>query len=191
MKRGDVLGVIVAGIGVAAALLPLLQPALALASGYLFATALAIAIIDARHFIIPDRLLLPAIPAGFAARLLAGSDVIAVLEDCTLGALLGGGSFYLIRWLYRVLRKREGLGLGDVKLAAVSGIWLGAEDLPLWVLIAAASALLTVAIRHLLPRKERRFTATTAIPFGTFLAPSLWIVWMLSALALPFWLPIR
>jgi leader peptidase (prepilin peptidase)/N-methyltransferase len=79
----------------------------------------------------------------------------------------------LFRSFYAWLRQSEGLGLGDVKLAAGIGAWLPIDAIPLCFGLATSSALLTVTIAHLRGRSVMR---TTRIPFGAFLCPALWIV---------------
>ena len=136
-----------------------LDPVAAAACGVLLALATAIAIIDARAFIIPDKLLIPMGVAGLAARLAAVPEPATLLE-CLLGASLAGGAFYLLRYVYGAVRKREGLGLGDVKLAAVAGLWLPLALLPLWVLAAALAALLATLIIGLASRGKSLSAAT-------------------------------
>src|SRR5439155_939260 len=82
-----------------------------------------LAVVDARRFIIPDILSLPAIPAGLLAsgRLLEPSTSDLVRIDHAIGMLAGGLGLWLVRALYFRIRQREGLGLGDVKLAAAGG----------------------------------------------------------------------
>ena len=82
---------------------------------------LAIALIDRRQFIIPDEL-------NAAAFLLALADARigrgALLEDTASAVIRGAvlaATFLALRILYRRLRGRDGLGLGDVKLAGVAG----------------------------------------------------------------------
>ena len=179
MKGSEVLVALVAGLATVAITLLVLPFWAALGSGYLIVAAIAIAVIDARHFIIPNRIVYPAMPVGVAVRLLLDPDHLNALADCIIGGVVGGGSFYLMRLAYRSFRGREGLGLGDVKLAAAAGIWLGPAALPYWVLTACCAALLSIAAARMLHGAEK-ITATTAIPFGTFLAPALWLVWTLQ-----------
>jgi leader peptidase (prepilin peptidase)/N-methyltransferase len=72
--------------------------------------------------------------------------------------------------------------LGDVKLAGVAGAWLDWTMLPVAIEIAAFSALTAVLIEQLITRRKPK--ATTRLPFGLFLAPSIWIGWLLQT-ALP------
>jgi leader peptidase (prepilin peptidase)/N-methyltransferase len=144
---------------------------------------LAIAVIDARHFIIPDELN----AAGFALALLhAGvQNPDAVLDAIAAAALRGAVLALLflgVRVGYRRLREREGIGLGDVKLAGVAGAWLDWLTLPIAVETAAIGALAVYALRqHVLGRS---FRATNRLPFGLFLAPAIWLGWLMETMAL-------
>lgn len=169
------------GSGVAASSFLLLPPAPALVSCLLGWTMLAIAVVDARQFIVPDVLSLPSIPAGLLASghlLDAGRDGLVDI-DHVIGALTGGLCLWLVRAAYFALRRREGLGLGDVKLAAAAGAWAGWQSLSLVLLLAAASALTFVVALTIM--RGGGLTATDKIPFGTFLAPSIWVAWLLDA----------
>ena len=90
---------------------------------WVFVAALvAITFIDLDHQIIPNVISLPGIPIGFAA-----SFLIPWLSwsDSLLGALVGGGSLWLVARGYQLLTKVEGMGMGDVKLLAMIGAFLG------------------------------------------------------------------
>ena len=154
----------------------------ALVSCLLGWTMLAIAVVDARRFIIPDVLSLPAIPAGLLAsgRLLEPSVAEIVRIDHVIGMLAGGLGLWLVRAAYFRVRQREGLGLGDVKLAAVAGAWVGWQSLSEVILLAAALALSLVIALGLVRGKE--LSAAARVPFGCFLAPAIWLVWALGAL---------
>jgi leader peptidase (prepilin peptidase)/N-methyltransferase len=97
-------------------------------------------------------------------------------------ARLRVGAFYGIRTLYRYLRGFEGLGMGDVKLAAAAGAWVGLWALPMVLLMATAAAISTVALRHFIGDKGT-ITRTTPIPFGSFLAPPIWVIWFYGQVA--------
>lgn len=141
-----------------------------------------IALVDYRCFTIPDWLSLPGIPVA----LLAGADAQGDSENLALldhlAAALGCGvAFYLLREVYWRLRGREGLGLGDVKLMMLGGALVGTEFAPYIVVAACAGAFVYLAAR-LLAGSGERIRLDTAIPFGTFLAPSIWAVWLCSTL---------
>lgn len=141
---------------------------------------LAIALYDARHFIILDILCLPAIPAGLGVVWILTPAAFTnqrVMEHLA-AAILAAGGFYLIRFLYFQVRKREGLGLGDVKLAAVAGAWTGLQGISTVILLACFGAFCFVLYQRVAVNKQ--MTATTVLPFGAFLAPAIWLVWVLG-----------
>src|SRR5687768_13450388 len=93
----------------------------ALAAGYMAFSVLAIALTDLRKFVIPDALSLPAIPLGLLAAYFADSGGWPAVQMHSLAAFAAAAALYLIRAAYRNLRGIEGLGMGDVKLAASAG----------------------------------------------------------------------
>jgi leader peptidase (prepilin peptidase)/N-methyltransferase len=151
--------------------------ALAAVSCLLGWAMLAIAVSDFQRFIVPDILSLPAIPAGLIASgwLAAGEPGPSIVLEHLGAAVIGAASLYGVRELYRRARGREGLGLGDVKLAAVAGSWTGFQGLSPTLLLACVLAIAYVAARQSL--RPHEVSGATAIPFGTFLAPSIWVIW--------------
>jgi leader peptidase (prepilin peptidase)/N-methyltransferase len=152
-------------------------------AGYLGAALallmLAVAIVDARWLIIPDQLSAAGFALGLINAAVTGQEPwqaagIALARGAVLALL-----FYGLRALYRRLRGRQGIGLGDVKLAAVAGVWLDWLTLPIAVEIAALTALGAIGIRHY--AAGRRLDAALKFPFGLFLAPSIWACWLLEA----------
>jgi len=139
-------------------------------------TLLALAWIDARHLHLPDALTLPLIPAGL---LVIGLIEPAKLLPHALAALTGGLGFWALAGLYRKLRGREGLGLGDAKLLAAGGAWAGPFGLPGVILAAAVAGLAFALIRRL---AGRPLDATTELPFGPHLALGIWLVWLYGPL---------
>jgi leader peptidase (prepilin peptidase) / N-methyltransferase len=138
-------------------------------SAYLFFTMALITVVDARHFIIPDLLSLPAIPIGVAASAMVvpDGDWLAGVTSGLAGALIGGGAFYLLRATYFRVRHIEGLGLGDVKLAAVAGAWLGPAALAPACLAATLTAIAALLLNAAISGRAR---CTPAAPFPS--APS-------------------
>jgi leader peptidase (prepilin peptidase) / N-methyltransferase len=140
----------------------------------------AIAAIDARRFIIPDELSAATLALGLVHAALQADDAIAAALG--LAALRGaalGLAFWSLRLLYRRLRGQEGLGLGDVKLACVAGVWLDWVAIPVAIELAALSAIAVCVVRYF--RDGRSFRATTKLPFGLFFAPAIWLAWLLGA----------
>jgi leader peptidase (prepilin peptidase)/N-methyltransferase len=92
--------------------------------------------------------------------------------------------FFALQIGYRWLRRREGLGLGDVKHAAAGGTWLDWATIPAVIEIAAATALTVYLARYLLGQRVE-LTLSSRLPFGLFLAPAIWLGWLLQSLAVP------
>lgn len=160
-----------------------------LAAAALVPVVAAIAVSDARAYLIPDTLNAAALALG----LMHAAAVADVPFEGILAALARGGVlallFLALRLGYRALRGRDGLGLGDVKLAAVAGVWLEVPAIPLAIEIAALSALLAYAIRHGLRRRRGRAPSLrhARLPFGLFFAPAIWIGWLLGHWLLSGW----
>jgi leader peptidase (prepilin peptidase)/N-methyltransferase len=168
--------ILVGGAAVAASLvaspsiLGLLGAALAL-------LMLAIAATDAHHYIIPDELTIAAVVLGLVSVAVEGPSGVRVEA---LGFALARGlflvaTFFLLREAYFRLRGRQGLGLGDVKLSAVAGVWLDVAFIPVAIEIAALGAIAAYLARQFLLR--RPVSASARLPFGLFLAPSIWVAW--------------
>jgi leader peptidase (prepilin peptidase)/N-methyltransferase len=139
---------------------------------------LAIAISDARRFIIPDPLVLAALGLGLLQALLVPfEDNFAALAGSILRGLLLALAFWGLRKLYKRLRGREGIGFGDVKLAAVAGVWLDWIAITCAVEIAALAALAAIAI---LAMRGVKMTGKTRVPFGCFFAPAIWLAWLVD-----------
>ena len=134
-------------------------------AGYLvFAAALVtITFIDLDHQIIPDVISLPGIAVGLAV---AFVSPLVTPTDALLGVLAGGGSLLAIAWTYQLIRKHEGMGLGDVKLLAMIGAFLGWQSIFVTVMVASlVGSIIGVALML-----YQRADSKLAIPFGPFLA---------------------
>jgi len=141
---------------------------------------LAIAAVDARRFIIPNELVAAALVLGLVqAAMQESGAAMPALALAALRAAVLVLLFLALRWLYAWWRGREGLGLGDVKLAAAAGAWLDWPSIPLAIEIAAVAALAVYATAHVAGR--RRIRAATRLPFGLFLAPAIWLAWLVQS----------
>ncbi|MFZ1429036.1 MAG: A24 family peptidase, partial [Geminicoccaceae bacterium] len=152
-------------------LLPLPEAWLAAALGWWL---LALALIDLRAWLLPDTLTLPLLAAGLAAAAM-GLPPGTSLANAVGGAAAGYAALAGLGYVYRRLRGREGLGLGDAKLLGAAGAWLGLDSLP-WVVLAAALLGLVLALTQRQPMR-----AETAVPFGPALALAFWGVFLLLA----------
>ncbi|PIE15621.1 MAG: prepilin peptidase [Rhodobacterales bacterium] len=143
-----------------------------LLSALLLWCLLGLFLCDIRCFRLPDILTGALLIIGLA---LAAEDPGRDVLQALLGALSAAAVFYLIRLSYRLLRGREGLGLGDVKLVAGLSAALGITALPLVTLLAALAALGWAVL--LSWHRGRPLLQTTPLPFGAYLAAAAAIVW--------------
>ena len=132
---------------------------------WIFYTGLTLSLIDYDFRILPDKITLPGILIGLC---LSAADSQKGFLFGLWGALAGAGSLYAVAMLYRLLRKRDGLGFGDVKYLGFIGAISGWEGV--FVTLAGASMLGAVVgiIVGIITKKGLQ----TAIPFGPFLAIS-------------------
>jgi len=174
---GWILATMAGGAGVSFYLLPM--PVAAFAA-FLAVAAIFIAVVDIEYLVIPDSantllfaagLVLVVVEAGRGAYF----DAVA---DALLRSLVAGGAFALLRFGYMRRSGAEGLGLGDAKLVAAGAPFLAWSSLPVALLIAAAGGLLAVAARAAIARQMPDRKAE--IPFGAFLAPAIWITFLIE-----------
>lgn len=148
--------------------------------GALATVMMAIAAVDARRFIIPDKLIAAGVAIGLLDAAAAQPDQFA---DGMVNAALRGSVLALLlfcfRLTYRRIRKREGIGLGDVKLAGVAGVWLSWTAAAVAIDVAALSALAAVLAAAVCGQK---ITRTTRVPFGLFFAPAIWAAWLFETI---------
>ena len=135
---------------------------------------LALALVDARHFLLPDVLTLSLGLAGIALALALAPAWPVDAWGAAMGAIAGFCLFRAVGMVYQAWRGRAGLGLGDAKLAAAAGAWTGWWALPSVVLIAAVAALAVEIARALIRR--RRIDPLHPVPFGVYLALGTWLV---------------
>lgn len=128
------------------------------------ASLIAIAFIDLQHKIIPDVLSLPGIILGFVFSLLPFSSLSWL--DSMIGIVGGGGFLLLVGLAFEKMTGREGMGMGDVKMLAMIGAWMGWRALLFIILLSSLAGSLIGGTLLLLSRQGVR----TRIPFGPFLA---------------------
>lgn len=120
---------------------------------------LAIAVIDARHFLIPDELSLGGTAAGFLLAMAPGSPT--VLESA-IGSMVGGGLLWLVAIVGSMALGREAMGGGDIKMMSMLGAFLGWQGALLTVFLGALLG--TLVFLPIAFRSDR------VVPFGVFLA---------------------
>jgi leader peptidase (prepilin peptidase)/N-methyltransferase len=127
------------------------------------AALIVVTFIDLQHQIIPDTISLPGILCGLLLSLLMPS---LTFFDSLLGAALGGGSLLIIAGGYYLITRQEGMGLGDVKLLAMMGAFLGWQSILFIIMVGSFSGALVGIAVMIKKKKDRRY----AIPFGPFLS---------------------
>ena len=133
-------------------------------------TLLLLAWIDIAILRLPDVLTLPLIALGLSVSLL--------LQRQPGEHLLASCGGYLLLWgietIYKQFRGRSGLGLGDAKLFAAAGAWLGWRPLGFVLLLACAGGIVWLAVRVL---RYGRHSASSPLPFGAPLCAAAWLIW--------------
>lgn len=134
-----------------------------LAARLLFACAMIVLfVIDLQHQILPNVITVPGIVIGFFLSVFLPPGWISSL----VGIVLGGGVLFAIMEGYARARGFEGLGMGDVKMLAMIGAFLGWPLMLLTLVLASfAGSLVGVGLMA-----AQRGGMKTALPFGTFLA---------------------
>ncbi len=131
---------------------------------YLFCAALLIVtFIDIDHRIIPNVITLPGIPICFAASFALPT---ITYKEALLGILIGGGSLFLVAWIYSLITKKEGMGGGDIKLLAMMGAIVGWQGVLFTIFVASLVGTLAGLAAMLQSRKGMKL----AVPFGPFLS---------------------
>jgi len=168
--------VAIIGAGMSIAVAPDLRGVL---GALLALLTLAIALTDARLGIIPDEWNSAGVSLALVNAVLQNPDTMV---EAMAAAVLRGGVLALVflglRVVYRGLRGREGIGLGDVKLAVVAGAWLDWLTMAIIVEIAAVAGLVTYLVRRYWFGQQLHMTSR--LPFGLFFAPAIWLGWLLE-----------
>jgi leader peptidase (prepilin peptidase)/N-methyltransferase len=131
---------------------------------------------DVHSWRLPDILTLPLAALGLLVSAATGA---APLWWSAASAALGFLALAGLAWGYQRVRGRPGLGLGDAKLLAAAGAWLGAGALATVLLWATGAALVCVLLAH---RSGAGVTGASRLPFGPFLAFGIWLVWLYGPL---------
>ncbi len=168
----DALGLAVVATAVSFWASTVIDGGLLVLSAALGLVLILLAEIDRRTMLLPDVITYPLIAAGLATTWVLMPERMAAH---IIGAIAGFAAFAIIARAYKMLRGRDGLGLGDAKLMAAAGAWLGWLALPGVVVMGAVAALVfAVSARF----SGRAIDAGQAIPFGPFLGLGIWISWL-------------
>ncbi|MCU1410759.1 MAG: peptidase [Rhodoglobus sp.] len=141
----------------------------------------ALSWIDLTQRRLPNRIVLPAV--GASVPLLLGAALLDGDLSKGLTALAGGAALFVL-YLVLALISPRGMGMGDVKLAALVGLYAGYLG---WetVLVAAFAGFLVGGIVGLIGIVAGRATRKTAIPFGPWMLVGLWIAVAITPFVTP------
>ncbi|MGA2276695.1 MAG: prepilin peptidase [Terracidiphilus sp.] len=148
--------------------------------------AVALAVLDAENLWLPNWITLPGIGLGLlftSSNFVMGDwlaegpwiSLLGTFSTSLIGngiaILAAAGLILLIRWVYWLIRRREGIGLGDAKLMALLAAWLGLPGALLAFGLGAVLGTLAAAVLLIVPsaRRDSESWATSKLPLGTFL----------------------
>jgi leader peptidase (prepilin peptidase)/N-methyltransferase len=138
-------------------------------AGSLFSSALiTLGFIDYFHQILPDEITLPGLVLALVYAVFRGD---MSLRSALIGAASGAGFLLLVYGAYRLIRKKEGLGMGDVTMLLMVGAYLGWQRTFLTLILASFVGALVGVFLMARRKKDLQF----ALPFGTFLAPAAFV----------------
>ena len=123
--------------------------------------------IDLQHFIIPNELTYPLMIIGFLKSFDPNLNLhlFPNFINSLIGGIFGFTIIWLIIFIYKKLRNKDGMGLGDAKLLSAIGFWFGWVSIPFIIFFSSAIALLSV-VPDLIKKKKQ---LSSQIPFGPYL----------------------
>ncbi|WP_047539569.1 prepilin peptidase [Methylotenera versatilis] len=124
---------------------------------------IALTFIDLDTFLLPDDIVLPLLWLGLLFNLNTG---FTDLQSAVIGAMAGYMILWIVFWLFKLIRGKEGMGYGDFKLLAAIGAWFGWQMLPAVILLSSVAGSLIGIYFMLFKGKNKDY----AIPFGPYLA---------------------
>ena len=136
--------------------------------------------IDLENFIIPDSLNFSIMGLAFIKNFLPSFNTSLVhdINQSLIGGIIGYFSIWLIIFLYKTLKKIDGMGLGDAKLMAGIGLLFGWQSIPLVLFLSSILGLFFV-IPSLLKKQK---TMKSEIPFGPFIITAMLIYFVFGDL---------
>lgn len=147
-----VIAIIALGL-VAVGLWRTLPPGWLMAAWFVYACGLiTLALVDHQTKLLPDILTMPLLWLGFLIQLFPETASFG-LETAVMGAVLGYLPLWLLAQAYRLIRGRDGLGMGDLKLLAAMGAWSGPSVLPPVIFAAAFFAIVWLMLQRLFRRQ--------------------------------------
>ncbi|QLI81946.1 prepilin peptidase [Chitinibacter fontanus] len=133
---------------------------------------IALILIDADTYLLPDDITLPLVWLGLLFNL---QGTFTTIDSAVYGAIAGYMSLWSIYWLFKLITGKEGMGYGDFKLLAALGAWLGIAMLPAIILLSSLSGAI-IGIAMICGAKHGW---NKPLPFGPYLgiAGFLALIW--------------
>ncbi|QZA77063.1 A24 family peptidase [Deefgea tanakiae] len=158
-----------------------LSAGLALHFGYSYALAgglilvwflIALIMIDADTYLLPDSMTLPLIWVGL---IFNSFNTFTTLDNAVYGAIAGYISLWSVYWVFKLATSKEGMGYGDFKLLAALGAWFGWSMIPMIILLSSFAGAVIGIVMVL--GKKRGWNKP--MPFGPYLgvAGLLALIW--------------
>ena len=134
---------------------------------FIFTLSLIIIFVtDFKEYIIPNSITYLFIIIGIVVTFIEVNPFNILIIDSLLGGIISGVSFYTISKLFLIIRKKEGLGMGDVKLISMIGFWIGLE-ISLLVIVLSSFLGLIVAVFLIMLKKIKY---QQYLPYGCFIS---------------------
>jgi leader peptidase (prepilin peptidase)/N-methyltransferase len=164
--------------------------------GIFYWILVGLAALDSEFLWLPDAVTLPGIALGVVFTVLRGvvyvtpslhPSAMAVFLNCAFGMIAAGGLILVIRWVYWLIRRREGIGVGDAKLMALLAAWLGFPEalLALFIGVVFGAGVAVALLAFPSSRSKPGGWALEKLPLGTFvclggIVSGLWGEWMIA-----------
>ena len=139
-----------------------------LAMAILTWSLIVLSFIDLNKQILPDIITLSVLWLGL---LLSLFYLFTTPEQAILGCLFGYGLLWITGTLYKIIRKKEGIGHGDYKMLAMLGAWTNVDGVLNILFLAVLSGLIISIILLIL----KKISAKNPIPFGPFIGIAGWV----------------
>ena len=144
---------------------------------FLFVVSLIILIFtDYQHFIIPNEITYSFITLGILVSLTNYSIIDLSIYECLIGGLVSGLILFISSKIFFYIKKIEGMGMGDIKMIAMIGFWLGLSN-TIFIIILSAFFGSIVGLLLIFIKKMNRYDH---IPYGTFIGLTAILIWSLN-----------
>lgn len=129
-------------------------------------TLICVAFCDYENMEIPDELQIVLLICGVVSLLYGDAS------SHVFGFLLGGGFFFIFSALFYLIRRKEGLGFGDIKLMAVLGLLLGLKATIVTIILSTISGAIVLSVVALINAKKNVDKEVKCYPFAVFIVPA-------------------